>query len=77
MKKVIFGGFMLLSGMLGAAILMSGAMAQDWYINEAHSFSWNLHVYGLMPVLYVFICIGVVGLIIACWGLFDKPLSKS
>ena len=72
MKKVVLGGFLLLSGILGTAILMAGTMAQLLYLNENLSFLWSLSLYGLMPALYIFIALAAAGLIIACWGLFDR-----
>lgn len=72
MKKIILGGLMMLSGILGTAILMAGAMAQALYLDNTLSSLWTLSVYGLMPVFYVFIVIAVAGLMIGCWGLFDK-----
>ena len=76
MKKVILGGLLLLSGALGTAILMAGTMAQQmFYSNDEGSwlsFSRTLSSYGLMPALYIFIGLSVAGLVIGCWGLFDK-----
>ena len=72
MKKVILGGLMMLSGILATAILIAAAMSQDWIINGERSLTWNLSQYGLMPVLYIFIVLGIVGLLIGCWGIFEK-----
>ena len=72
MKKVALGSAMMLAGVLGVAILLAGTMANNMTINGRLSFSWNLSAYGLMPVLYIFIVLAVIGLIIGCWGLFDK-----
>ena len=47
-------------------------MANDWTINGQHSAFWNISRYGLMPAIYIFLGIAVVGLILACWGLLDK-----
>ena len=72
MKKIILGSFMMLSGMLGAALLLSGTMANNMIIDGHWSFAWNLSAFGLMPALIIFIIVGVVGLILGVWGLFDK-----
>ena len=72
MKKVVLGSVMMLAGVLGTAILLAGTMANNMTINGRFSFSWNLSSYGLIPALYVFIGIAVLGLAIGCWGLFDK-----
>lgn len=63
---------MFLAGVLSAAIILAGSMANDWTINGQHSAFWNISRYGLMPAIYIFLGITVVGLILACWGLLDK-----
>ena len=72
MKKLIFGGFMMLSGILGTGILIAGTMANDMMINGQWSFLWNLSRFGLIPALVIFIVIGVVGLLLGLWGVFEK-----
>lgn len=72
MKKVIFGAFMMLAGILGSAILLAGTMAHDWTLDGKLSFSWNLSTYGLMPSLVIFVLIAVAGLLLGIWGLVDK-----
>ena len=72
MKKLIFGGFMMLSGILGTGILIAGTMANDMMINGQWSFLWNLSRFGLIPALVIFIVIGVVGLLLGIWGVFEK-----
>ena len=72
MKKLIFGGLMMLSGVLGTAILLAGTMANSMTINGQWSFSWNLSQYGLMPALVTFIIIGIAGLLLGVWGLIEK-----
>jgi hypothetical protein len=73
MKKVVFGAFMFLAGFLFIALLMAGSMSNDW-TNGHLSSLWNLSQYGLMPALYMFAALAVIGLIIAVTGLLDnKP----
>lgn len=72
MKKIVLGSMMFLAGVLSAAIILAGSMANDWTINGQHSAFWNISRYGLMPAIYIFLGITVVGLILACWGLLDK-----
>lgn len=72
MKKVILGATMFLAGMLSLAVLLGGTMANDWTNNSQLSSFWNLSQYGLMPVLYGFVAVAVIGFGIAIWGLFDK-----
>ncbi|MEM0530939.1 hypothetical protein WGC32_11450 [Zongyangia sp. HA2173] len=72
MKKIVLGSMMFLAGVLSTAIILAGSMANDWTINGQHSAFWNISRYGLMPAIYIFLGIAVVGLILACWGLLDK-----
>lgn len=72
MKKIMFGAIMFLAGMLSMAILLAGAMAQEWTIDDRFSAFWNLTKYGLMPVFYTFVAVAVIGLIIAIWGMLEK-----
>lgn len=74
MKKIVFGAFMFLAGFLSIALLLAGSMSNDWTINGHFSSLWNLSQYGLMPALYMFAALAVIGLIIAVTGLLDnKP----
>ena len=68
MKKVILGSFMLLAGVLGTAILFSGAMVQDYY--NIHTLVGHLEQFG--PILNIYIILAVIGLLLGCWGLIDK-----
>lgn len=72
MKRIVLGSMMFLAGVLSTAIILAGSMANDWTINGQHSAFWNISRYGLMPAIYIFLGIAVVGLILACWGLLDK-----
>ena len=71
MKKIMFGAIMFLAGMLSMAILLAGAMAQEWTIDDRFSAFWILTKYGLMPVFYTFVAVAVIGLIIAIWGMLE------
>lgn len=72
MKKVIFGAFMFLAGFLSIALLLAGSMGNDWTVNGQQSSLWNLSQYGLMPALYMFAVLAVIGLIVAVIGLLDN-----
>lgn len=72
MKKVIFGSVMFLAGLISAALLLAGTMANDWTLNGSPSSFWNMSRYGLMPAFYIFIAVAVLGAVIAIWGLFDN-----
>lgn len=72
MKKVILGSIMFLAGVISTALVLAGSMANDWTINGEYSSFWNILQYGLMPVIYIFIGIAIIGLGLAVWGLFDK-----
>lgn len=72
MKKIVLGSIMFLSGILSVAIILAGSMANEWSVNGQFSSFWNISQYGLMPIMYIFISVAVIGLAIAVWGLFDK-----
>ncbi|MGI5895955.1 MAG: hypothetical protein ACOX6U_03260 [Oscillospiraceae bacterium] len=72
MKKVVFGSFLVLAGVLAAALLLAGSMGNEWTVNGQFSAFWNLSQYGLMPAFYCFIGIAVLGFIVALIGLFEK-----
>ena len=72
MKKIILGSMMFLTGIISLSIVLAGSMANEWNVNGQFSSFWNISQYGLMPAVYCFIVIAVIGLIIAVWGLFDK-----
>lgn len=72
MKKVILGSIMFLAGIISIALVLAGSMANEWSINGEYSSFWNISQYGLMPAIYIFIGIAIIGLVLAVWGLFDK-----
>lgn len=72
MKKTILGSMMFFAGIISAALLLAGSMANEWTVNGQFSSFWNLSRYGLMPILFVFVGIAVIGIVIAVVGLFDK-----
>ncbi len=72
MKKVIFGSFLSLAGIISTASLLVMAMSKDWQNNDEYSIVWNLSQYGLMPALNCFIAVAIFGFAIAIWGIFEK-----
>ena len=72
MKKVIAGSMLAGSSLLADAVLLAGSMANDWTIDGAHSALWNLQRYGLMPALYAFAGIGIIGILLTVWGLIER-----
>lgn len=71
MKKITFGMLMFLAGVLSVAMILAGSMANDWTLNGQHSALWNISRYGLLPAIYIFIGLAIVGLIVALWGVLD------
>ena len=72
MKKVILGSSIFLAGILSAAFILAGSLANDLMINGQHSSIWIISQYGLMPALAVFLCVAIAGLVLAIWGLFNQ-----
>lgn len=71
MKKMIFGMLMFLTGALSVSMILAGSMANDWTLNGQHFALWNISRYGLLPALYLFSGMAILGLIVAVWGLID------
>lgn len=63
---------MFLAGVISIALVLAGSMANEWTVNGKFSSFWNISQYGLMPVVYIFAGIAMIGLVLAVLGLFDK-----
>ncbi len=72
MKKLIFGLVLFLTRMLSDAVLLGGAMANEWVNNGKLSAFWNLSQYGLMPAFYLFAVTAFIGLVLAVWGMLER-----
>ncbi len=72
MKKVILGSTMVLAGIISMAVIFAGSMAQAWDINGQFSAIWNIQQFGLMPLVYMFAGVSIIGLVLAIWGLIEK-----
>lgn len=72
MEKVVLGSAMFLAGIVSVALVLAGSMANEWTVNGQFSSFWNITQYGLMPAVYIFVGIAMIGLVLAIWGLFDK-----
>ncbi len=72
MKKVILGSTMFLAGVISIALILGCSMVNAWTVNGQFSSLWNISQYGLMPAIYIFVGVAIVGLVLAIWGLFDK-----
>lgn len=72
MKKVILGSAMILAGIISIAQVLAGSMANEWTVNGEFSSLWNISQYGLMPAIYIFAGIAIIGFVLAACGLIDK-----
>lgn len=72
MKKVIWGSFLSLAGIIATALLLGFSMIKDWMIDDTYSIIFNLSQYGLLPVLAAFIFITILGIVISLWGMIEK-----
>lgn len=72
MKKVCLGSMMFLAGAISVAVILAGSMANELTVNGAFSAFWNISQYGLMPAVYLFTAIAIVGIALAIWGIFEK-----
>jgi len=75
MKKIIFGGFCMLTFAISMmAMLLSAVKLNETYgaINGKSSIPTYLNVLNFTPAFY-FICIlGLFGFVIGVWGVFEK-----
>ena len=78
MKKVIWGSFLSLAGIIATALLLGFSMIKDWINDDTYSYSviFNLSRYKLLPVLAVFIFITILGIGISM-GDFRKINSNT
>lgn len=65
MKKVILGSAMILAGIISIAQVLAGSMANEWTVNGEFSSLWNISQYGLMPAIYIFAGIAIIGFVLA------------
>lgn len=72
MKKVCLGSVMFLAGVLSVAIILAGSMANEWNVNGDFSAFRNISQYGLVPAVYVFVGISIIGMVLAIWGIAEK-----
>ena len=72
MKKVILGSAMILAGIISIAQVLAGSMANECAVNGAFPTLWTISQYGLMPTIYIFAGIAIIGFVLAAWGLIDK-----
>ncbi len=70
MRKVIFGASVFFSGLISIALLLAGTMGSDLIVNGERSSFLVLSQFGLLPALFVFAGVAVVGLVVALIGLF-------
>lgn len=64
---------MFLAGLISGAVLLAGPTGIQWTNNDNWASAWwLLSNYGLIPVLYVFVAITIIGLAIALWGVFER-----
>ena len=62
MKKVIWGSFLSLAGIIATALLLGFSMIKDWINDDTYSVIFNLSRYELLPVLAVFIFVAILGM---------------
>ena len=72
MKKVIWGSFLSLAGIIATALLLGFSMIKDWINDDIYSVIFNLSRYRLLPVLAIFIFITILGVAISLWGILEK-----
>ena len=72
MKKVIWGSFLSLAGIIATALLLGFGMIKDRINDDTYSVIFNLSQYKLLPVLAFFIFITILGIVISLWGIIEN-----
>lgn len=75
MKKVIFGGFCMLSGLIGVFITLYTAYlapTESLVVTIRRNFIGFIKVAGLMEVFVWFCLLTIIGLLFGLWGVFEN-----
>jgi uncharacterized membrane protein len=79
MRKVIFSGICMFISAIGIiAMIFVSLNANKVYgsLNGSASMIDYLNWYGMTPVFWVFCLLGILGLCIGLWGVFEEGNSK-
>lgn len=77
MKKLILGISIFATGMLCTAIVTAGVVANAIDAGVVCSFVVLLLQYDLSPVMTAYLCLSIVGFILALVGIFEKDEVNS
>lgn len=74
MKKIIFGGICMLSGLLGIFITIYAASYPLAVLGstERKDLLDFLYEKGLYTIFFMFCCLGIIGLLFGVWGVFEN-----
>ena len=83
MKKILFGGMMMLAGTVGATVILAGSVVVaelarlNWRITQPEMMYvlepfWFIRRYQLQIPLAAFVIMAVIGLAFSIWGLIEK-----
>ncbi len=72
MKTLIIGISMFMTGFIGFAILCGAAMVSNFTLNGSTYYMEIWRLFGITPIAVGFLILGIVGIIVAVLGLFQK-----
>lgn len=72
LKLLLLGISMFFTGFLGFTILVVSAIASNSTLDGSNYFMDTWRIYGVTPIAIGFFLLGILGLIIAIIGLFQK-----
>lgn len=72
LKLLLLGISMFFTGFIGFAILIGSAVASNFTLDGSNYFMDTWRLYGVTPIAIGFFSLGILGLIIAIIGLFQK-----
>ncbi|WP_416334906.1 hypothetical protein ACKRLN_00265 [Anaerococcus sp. DFU013_CI05] len=72
LKLLFLGISMFFTGFIGFAILIGSAVASNFTLDSSNYFMDTWRLYGVTPIAIGFFLLGILGLIIAIIGLFQK-----
>lgn len=72
MKTLILGVAILMTGFIGFAILCSATVASNFTLNGSNNYMAIWRLFGVTPIAAGFLIMGIVGIVIAVIGVFQK-----
>lgn len=72
MKTLILGVAMFMTGFIGFAIFCSATVVSNFTLNGSNYYMDVWRLFGVTPIAVGFLILGIVGIVIAIIGVFQK-----